>query len=105
MIVLFLKLTFHSCLRQALTPSYGVYFSQQVWFVCVCTKVSDFNDHKLHLTGKLLQQGYNYHIISFSGLLQNFTTVTNISYKNMYVNVEFWYDKGYHILPSMEKLY
>ena len=44
-----------------LAPSYGVYISQLVRFARVCTKVSDFNYRNLHLTGKVLQQGYRYH--------------------------------------------
>ncbi len=44
-----------------LAPSYGIYISQLVRFARVCSKVSDFNERNLHLTGKLLQQGYRYH--------------------------------------------
>ena len=38
-----------------------VNISQLVRFVRVCTKVSDFNDCKLHLNCKILQQEYSYH--------------------------------------------
>jgi len=51
-----------------IAPSYGVYISQLVRFARICTKVSDFNDRNLYLTGKLLQQGYRYH-----RLLKTFT--------------------------------
>ena len=51
-----------------LAPSYGIYISQLVRFCRICTKVSDFNERNLHLTEKLLKQGYRYH-----KLLKTFT--------------------------------
>ena len=62
-----------------LTPSYGVYISQQVRFARVYSKVSDFNDSNLHLTGKLLHRDTD--ITSFFRRLQNSIIVTKI-YKN-----------------------
>lgn len=43
------------------TTSYGVYISQLIRFARACSDVRDFNDRNLHITGKLLQQGYRYH--------------------------------------------
>jgi len=62
-----------------LAPCYGVYISQLVRFARVCTKVSDFNDRNLYLTGKLLQQGYRYH-----RLLKSFTKFY-IRYKDLVI--------------------
>ena len=52
-------------------PSYGVYISQLIRFVRVCSHVDDFNTVCSHvddfntrnkcLTAKLLKQGYRYH--------------------------------------------
>ena len=43
------------------SPSYGVYFSQLIYFARVCSNVDDFNKRNLFLTAKLLKQGYRYH--------------------------------------------
>ena len=45
------------------SPSYGVYISQLIPFVRVCSNVDDFNNRNLFLTAKLLKQGYRYHKI------------------------------------------
>ena len=45
------------------SPSYGVYISQLIRFVRVCSNVDDFNKRNLVLTAKLLKQGYRYHKI------------------------------------------
>ena len=37
--------------------SYGVYISQLIRFVRVCSNVDDFNNRNLFLTAKLLKQG------------------------------------------------
>ena len=42
-------------------PSYGVYISQLLKFVGVCSHVDDFNTRNKCLTAKLLKQGYRYH--------------------------------------------
>ena len=42
-------------------PSYGVYISQLIRFVRVCSYVDDFNTRNKCLTAKLLKQGYRYH--------------------------------------------
>ena len=42
-------------------PSYGVYFSQLIRFVRVCSHVDDFNTRNKCLIAKLLKQGYRYH--------------------------------------------
>ena len=42
-------------------PSYGVYISQLVRFVRVCSHVEDVNASNKCLTAKLLKQGYRYH--------------------------------------------
>ena len=42
-------------------PSYGVYISQLIRFVRVCSHVDDFNTRNKCLTAKLLKQGYRYH--------------------------------------------
>ena len=43
-----------------LAPSYGVYISQLVRFVRIC---SDVDERNLAITCKLLQQGYRFHKI------------------------------------------
>ena len=50
------------------SPSYGVYISQLICFVGVCSNVDDFNNRNLFLTAKLLKQGYRCHkiLIAFS---------------------------------------
>ena len=45
------------------SPSYGVYISQLIRFVRVCSNVDDFNKRNLFLTAKLLKQGYRCHKI------------------------------------------
>ena len=40
------------------SPSYGVYISQLIRFVRVCSNVDDFNNRNLFLTAKLLKRGY-----------------------------------------------
>ena len=40
------------------SPSYGVYISQLIRFVRVCSNVDDFNNRSNVLTSKLLKQGY-----------------------------------------------
>ena len=40
------------------SPSYGVYISQLIRFVRMCSNVDDFNNRNLFLTAKLLKQGY-----------------------------------------------
>ena len=42
-------------------PSYGVYISQLIRFVRVCSHVDNFNTRNKCLTAKLLKQGYRYH--------------------------------------------
>ena len=42
-------------------PSYGVYISQLIRFVRVCSHVDEFNTRNKCLTAKLLNQGYRYH--------------------------------------------
>ena len=42
------------------SPSYGVYVSQFILFVRVCSNVDDFNNRNLFLTAKLFKQGYRY---------------------------------------------
>ena len=42
-------------------PSNGVYISQLIRFVQVCSHVDDFNTRTKCLTAKLLKQGYRYH--------------------------------------------
>ena len=42
-------------------PSYGVYISQLIRFVRVCSHVDDFNTRNKCSTVKLLKQGYRYH--------------------------------------------
>ena len=41
--------------------SYGVYISQLIRFVSVCSNVDDFNNRNIFFTSKLLKQGYRYH--------------------------------------------
>ena len=43
--------------------SYGVYISQRIRFVRVCSNVSEFNNRNQCLTAKLLKQGYRYNKI------------------------------------------
>ena len=43
------------------SPSYGVYISQLIRFVC--SNVDDFNNRNLFLTAKLLKRGYRYNKI------------------------------------------
>ena len=45
------------------SPSYGVYISQLIRFVRVCSNVDDFNNRNLFLIAKFLKQGYRYHKI------------------------------------------
>ena len=45
------------------SPSYGVYISQLIRFVRVCSNVDDFNNSNFILTAKLFKQGYRYHKI------------------------------------------
>ena len=40
------------------SPSYGVYISQLIRFVRLCSNVDDFNNRNLFLTAKLLKRGY-----------------------------------------------
>ena len=40
------------------SPSYGVYISQLIRFVRMCSNVDDFNNRNLFFTAKLLKQGY-----------------------------------------------
>ena len=42
-------------------PSNGVYISQLIRFVRVCSHVDDFNTRNKCFTAKLLKQGYRYH--------------------------------------------
>ena len=42
-------------------PSYGIYIWQLVRFARCCTSVLDFRSKNLHITSKLLTQGYRYH--------------------------------------------
>ena len=56
------------------SPSYGVYISQLIRFVRVCSNVDDFNNRNLFLTAKLLKQGYD--IIKFENNFLNSTTDT-----------------------------
>ena len=51
------------------SPSCGVYISQLIHFVGVCSGVDDFGGGNLFLAAKLLKQGYGYHKIRqvFSG--------------------------------------
>ena len=44
------------------SPRYGVYISQLIPFVRVCSNVDDFNLRNLILTANLLKQGYRYKI-------------------------------------------
>ena len=41
--------------------SYGIYLSQLIRFTRCCTSVFDFHSKNLHITSKLLAQGYRYH--------------------------------------------
>ena len=43
------------------STSYGVNFSQLIWFARVSSHVADFNAHNKSLTAKLLQHGYRYY--------------------------------------------
>ena len=43
------------------SSSYGVYISQLIHFVRVCSTVDDFNNRNLFLTAQLFKQGYRYH--------------------------------------------
>ena len=43
--------------------SYGVYISQLIRFVRVCSNVDDFNNRNSFLTAKLLKQGFRYYKI------------------------------------------
>ena len=45
------------------SPSYGVYISQLIRFVRMCSYVDDFNNRNLFLTANLLKQGYRYNKI------------------------------------------
>ena len=45
------------------SPSYGVFMSQLIRFVRMCSNVDDFNNRNLFLTAKLLKQSYQYHKI------------------------------------------
>ena len=45
------------------SPSYGVYISQLIRFVRVCSNVDDFFNRNVFLTTKLLKLGYQYHKI------------------------------------------
>ena len=45
------------------SPSYGVYISQLICFVRVCSCVDDYTNRNLFLTTKLLKLGYRYHKI------------------------------------------
>ena len=45
------------------SPSYGVYISQLIRFVRVCSNVDYFNNTNQFLTAKLLKQGYGYNKI------------------------------------------
>ena len=38
------------------SPSYGVYISQLIRFVRVCSNIDDFNNRTLFMTAKLLKQ-------------------------------------------------
>ena len=57
------------------SPSYGVYISQLIRSVRVCSNNDDFNNKTLFLTANLLKQGYRYHKIrkSFSKLYHKHT--------------------------------
>ena len=45
------------------SSSYGVYISQLIRFVRVCSNVSEFINMNQLMTVKLLKQGYRYHNI------------------------------------------
>ena len=45
------------------SPSYGVYISQLIRFVRVCSNVDGSNNRNLFLTAMLSKQGYRYHKI------------------------------------------
>ena len=45
------------------SSSNGVYISQLIHFARVCSNVDNFNNRNLHLTAKLLKQGYRFHKI------------------------------------------
>ena len=45
------------------SPSYGVYISQLIRFIRVCSSADDFNNRNLFLTAKLFKQGYRCHKI------------------------------------------
>ena len=42
-------------------PCYGIYISQLVRFARASSNINDFDSRNLHLTSKLLSQGYRYH--------------------------------------------
>ena len=54
------------------SPSYGVYISQLIRFVRVCSNIDDFNNRTLFVTAKLLKQD----IIKFEKHFLNSTTDT-----------------------------
>ena len=54
------------------SPSYGVYISQLIRFVRVCSNIDDFNNRSLFVTAKLLKQD----IIKFEKHFLNSTTDT-----------------------------
>ena len=65
------------------SPTYGVYISQFIRFVRVCSNVDDFNNRNLYLTAKLLKQGERYHKIrkAFSKFYQRHSELI-VKYNN-----------------------
>ena len=50
------------------SPSYGVYISQLIRFVRVCSNVNNFNNRNLFFNAKLLKQGYNIYMVALLNL-------------------------------------
>ena len=75
----------------------GDYIAQLVRFAPICIKVSDFNARILHLTGKLLSQKLNIKVFKFYNRYKDIKQKSDCKYRILY-------DKGYHILRSMETL-
>ena len=62
-----------------LSPSYGVYISQLVWFARVCNNVNYFNERNLFITEKLLHQGFRFHklIKTFTKFYYRYRNIIN----------------------------
>ena len=68
------------CSNIPASPAYGVYISQLIRYARVSSNYSDFLKRHLHLSNRLLDQGYNKnHLIKFIFRYQDLVEINSVS--------------------------